>query len=145
MTPKSRQTIYLLGTIIPSILGLAVLWGGFDQGAAQNVGQIIAGLVALLGAGAPAVAASTIAKQKKDGTFDTVAPADQVINGVQAVIEAQAHATAELERAKQAVVEVAGVVPVFGPLAQQVIRSLPSVPTVGDFSPAFNYFPQGRA
>lgn len=126
MTPKIRQTIYQLGAIIPALLGLALIWGGIDQGAADSMSQIITGLVALLGAGAPAVAASTVAKQRQDGTLDVLSPADQVVNGVQAVLQAQTAATAELDKIKQAVTSAVGVIPGIGPLAQQIINAVPT-------------------
>jgi hypothetical protein len=52
-----------------------------------------------------------------------IAPADAVVNGVQAVLEAQAVANAEVEKVKQAVTSAVGVVPGMGPLAAQIINS----------------------
>jgi hypothetical protein len=130
MSPKIRQTIYQLGTIIPAVLGIALVWGGIDDGAANSIAQIITGLVSLLGAGAPAIAATKVSQQTKDGTFDDVSPADAVVNGVQAVIQAQADASAELDKVKQAVTNAVGVIPGMGPLAAQIINNLP-IPFAG--------------
>ncbi len=124
MTPKIRQTVYLLGTVVSSIIGAILLWGGIDAGMAEHLNEVITGLVALLGAGAPAIAASTVNKQRKDGTLDSIAPADAVISGVQAVIEAKAAAEAEVDRVKNAVSDITSTAPVLGSLAQQVIDSI---------------------
>lgn len=131
MSPKIRQSIYLLGTVVSSLIGVVLLWGGIDAGVAGNLTTVIGGAIALLGAGAPAVAASTVNKQIKDGTLSSVAPADAVISGVQAVIsaaqaasDAKTAAEAEVERVKTAVSDIASNVPIFGPLTQQVINSI---------------------
>ena len=125
MSPKIRESLYQLASVLLAGLGLAQVWGGVDGGTVDNISQIVTGLLTLLGAGAPAVAAKKVNTQRKDGTLDTVAPADQVINGVQAVIEARAAAQAEVDRVKQAVNDIAATVPVLGPLATQVINSIP--------------------
>ncbi len=122
MTPKIRQSVYLLGTVLSSLIGVIMLWGGIDSGAAEHINEIITGLVALLGAGAPAIAASTVNKQRKDGTLDSVTPADAVISGVQAVIDAKTQAEAEIDRVKNAVSDITGASGV-GSLVEQVIKS----------------------
>jgi drug/metabolite transporter (DMT)-like permease len=124
MSPKLRESLYYLGTIITGVLGVALVWGGIDAGAAENIGDILAGFLALIGASAPAVAAKKVSEQRKDGTLDVVSPADAVVNGVQAVIQQTVSANAELERVKNAVTAAVGVVPGIGPLAQQVINSI---------------------
>lgn len=123
MSPKVRESLYYLGTIITGVLGVALVWGGIDAGAADNIGDILAGFLALIGASAPAVAAKKVNEQRKDGTLEAVSPADAVVNGVQAVIEQTVNANAELERVKQAVTGAVGVIPGIGPLAAQVINS----------------------
>lgn len=122
MTPKVRQSIYYLGTIVPALLGLLMIWGGIDAGSADHLSQIASGLVALLGAGAPAVAAEQVRKQRKDGTLGT--PAEQVISGMQAVLDARTAAENEVERAKAEVeraMQAVAVVPVLGPLSKLVV------------------------
>lgn len=122
MSPKIRQSLYYIGTIIPAFLGLAMIWGGFDSGAADNIEQILGGVLALAGATAPATAAAKVKEQRKDGTFDVLSPSDAVVNGVQAVIQTQIAATAELDKVKNAVANAVGAVPGVGPLAQQLIN-----------------------
>lgn len=129
MSPKIAQTVYGIGTIIPVILSIFLVWGGIDANKVDGINDIVTGLLVLLGAGPPALATARVAKQRKDGHFDVVAPADQAINGVQAVLEAKNQAVAEVERVKQAVGDAVANVPVLSPvlspLAQQFINSLP--------------------
>jgi hypothetical protein len=124
MSPKFRQTIYYIGTLISGVIGIALLWGGISSGSADSIQQIVAGVVSLLGAGAPAIAAKKVDTQRKDGTFDPVPPADQVINGVNAVIAARDAAQAEADRVKDAVADVVNEIPVLGPLASQAIKNI---------------------
>ncbi|AZS08214.1 holin [Mycobacterium phage IronMan] len=131
MSPKVRQTIYYLGTIVPGVLGIALVWGGIDAGAANSIGDIIAGALALIGASAPATAAVQVGKQRKDGTLATSA-VEQVTKGVEQVIAARDAAQAEVERVTQAVGGVLGDVQRaaeainLGPLASQILKGLPN-------------------
>lgn len=124
MPPKIRQTIYGLGTILSAGLGIALVWGGIGSDAANSVNQVLAGVLALLGAGAPAVAAGTVAKQRKDGTLDSQPPADAAITAIQETVRQAGVAAAEVDRVKVAVSDALGQVPVLGPLAKQVIDSI---------------------
>ena len=129
MNPKIAQTVYAIGTIIPAILSIGLIWGGLDQGVADGVNQLTAGVVALLCGVAPATATVRVAKQRKDGTFDVLAPVDQVVTGVQAVLNAQTQAISDVEKVKQAISDAVSIapaaiatIPALGPLAQQVIN-----------------------
>ncbi|ASW31357.1 holin [Mycobacterium phage Lokk] len=122
MSPKVRESLYYLGTLVPGVLGIALIWGGIDAGAAQNIGDIIAGALNLIGATAPATAAVKVNQQRRDGTLST-SPVDQVAKGVEQVLAAQQTAQAEVERVKQALeAAVTGAVPALGPLANQIIN-----------------------
>ncbi len=121
MTPKVRQSIYQLGTVVSAVLGLLLIWGGVSAGTADHVNTIVAGLVALLGSAAPATAAREVGKQRKDGVFDPAAPAEMAIAGVEAVAAAQRAAQAEVERVRDVFSTVISDVPVLGPLALQVL------------------------
>ncbi|AEJ93310.1 holin [Mycobacterium phage EricB] len=124
MNPQVRQTLYYLGTIVPGVLGIALIWGGIDAGAANNIGLIVSGALNILGAGAPATAAVTISKQRKDGTL-TGSPVESVVKGVEQVLAAHQAAQEEVEQVRQAIESaVTGAVPALGPLAQQVINSV---------------------
>lgn len=125
MSSKIRQTIYMGGTLVSTLIGIALIWGGIDAGAADSINTIIGGLGVLLGGSAPtAVAAKKVADQRKDGTFVTVTPVEQVINGVEAVVQAQANAAADIERIKKAAAEALGRAPVVGPLTEQILSGL---------------------
>lgn len=123
MTPKIRQSIYYLGTVASALVGIALIWGGIEAGAAQHVSSLITGLVALAGGAAPAVAARKVGEQMKDGSFDS-SPADQVIKGIEAVVNARANVEAEVNRVRDAVTAVVDDIPVLGPLAKNAIDNL---------------------
>lgn len=73
MNAKLRQTLYFGGSIVTGILGIALIWGGIDAGAADNLNSIFSGLVTLLGGTAPtAVAGAKVKEQRKDGTLSGV-------------------------------------------------------------------------
>ena len=129
MSPKARETLYLIGTMIPAIVGILVMWTGVSQEGADNLAQVITGLITLLGAGAPATAAAVVRKQNKQGTFET-SPMENVITGVTQVVEAQQKADEEVERVKNLLSEAVATVPVLGPAASSAIRELPSVSEV---------------
>lgn len=128
MNAKIRQTIYALGTVITGILSIALIWGGIDAGTANNISQIIAGAITLLGGTAvTGVAASVTGKQRKDGTLDTN-PVDQVLGGLQAITEATAKAADDLDKITTGITDALGQVPVvgaeLGPVAQQIIDAV---------------------
>ncbi|ALA48445.1 holin [Mycobacterium phage Lolly9] len=123
MNPKIRQSIYYVGAIVPGLLGLFMLWAGLTQDDADSIQNIVSGVVSILGAGAPATAAIKVGQQRKDGTFDSVSPAEAVVNGVQAVLEAQASAAAEVDKVKTAITGAVNQIPGFGPLAAQIIQA----------------------
>lgn len=121
MNPKIRQSLYYAGSIIPAVVGIIAVWGGVDAGAADNINTILVGLLSLLGVVAPTTAAVNLKKQRKDDVFSS--PADQVVNGVQRVIEAKQVAEKELARVQDAVTSVSQIIPELGPLAQQAVEA----------------------
>lgn len=132
MSPKIRQSAYYLSSALLYILGLIQVWFAVKTGG--DIADVITGAGTLIGGTAPHYAGYKTGAQIKGGTFDDVAPADQVINGVQAAIQAatvatqaKADAEASIEQIKQVVSNVIGATPIIGPLAQQVIDSLPKV------------------
>lgn len=124
MTPKVRQSIYALASAGLALLGLAQVWVGIDAGTVSSINQVVAGLLTLLGAGAPAVAAQKVNTQRKDGTLSTN-PVEQVLNGIPAVIAQAQSAQQDLDRVRQAASDALGQLPVLGPLAQQALNQLP--------------------
>lgn len=129
MTPQIRRTIYQLGTVASSVLGIALIWGGISQGTADHINTVLAGLVALLSGGAPAVAAKTVKEQAKGGVFDAVPVAEQAITAIQATIEQAITAQADVQRVTEAVTQavaqspVGPVVAAAGDVVAQVIQA----------------------
>ncbi len=129
MTPRIRQTIYRLGTVASGILGIALIWGGISQGTADHINTVLAGLIALLSGGAPAIAARTVKEQTKSGAFDSVPPAEQAITAIQATIEQAITAQADVQRVTDAVTQalsstpVGPVVSAAGDVVERVIRA----------------------
>jgi len=124
MSPRIRQSVYYIGTILTSVIGVALLWGGISAGVANSATQLLGGVIALLGGAAPALAAKTVTKQINDGHFDSTSPVDQVISGLNAVIAAKDSAAADVNKVRDAVSSVIRDVPVLGPLAQQALSGL---------------------
>ena len=124
MSPKVRQTIYYAGTLISTVIGVALLWGGLSADTASSILNMVGGIVTLLGGAAPAIAAKKVGEQMNNGAFDQSSPADQVVNGINAVLAQAQSAQADVERVKEAVTAAVRDVPVLGPLAQQAIDSL---------------------
>jgi len=111
------------------VLGIALIWGGISQGTADHINTVLAGLVALLSGGAPAVAARTVKEQAKGGVFDQVPPADAAITAIQATIEQAITAQADVQRVAEAVTSAVSASPVgpvvaaAGGVVEQVIRA----------------------
>lgn len=125
MTPKVRQVLYLVGVIIFAVLALLSAFRVIDENVAANVSAAVTAFLGLFGVTVSGTAAWAVTKQQRNGAFEHVAPADQVINGIDAVIAQAQHAQAEMDRVKDAVTTAVNDVPVLGPLAQQAIDSLP--------------------
>lgn len=123
MSPKLRQSFYYLSTIVTSIVGLALLYGGLSAGVADNITEVLAGLGGLLGAAGPAVAGKKVGEQRKEGVFDTD-PASQIAAGVKAVQDQIAAARAQAEAVKAVVSDVFDDVPVLGPLANDALSKI---------------------
>ncbi|AEL17749.1 holin [Mycobacterium phage Turbido] len=130
MSPKIRQSIYHVGTLIPGLVGLAMLWFGLSSDDADSIIQVISGALALIGAGAPAIAAKTVRDQRKDGTL-TASPVEAVSKGIEQVIAARDAAQAEVEKVTSVVgnvlndVQLAANAVNLGPLASQILSALP--------------------
>lgn len=124
MTPKARQTIYAVGTIATAILGLLSLWKVLDPGTASTLNAALTGLLSLLGVGAAGTAAVVTNKQRHEGMFDKQAPADIVVNAIQAVTDAKVQAERDATRVAEAVAGFTKEVPVLGPLASEILEQI---------------------
>ncbi|QFG04586.1 holin [Mycobacterium phage Keziacharles14] len=125
MSPKIRQSIYLLGTVVSGVVGIALVWGGIDAGVAANIDSILTGLGALVGSGTSATAATKVNSQRKDGTFETTSPLEAVIQNIPVVVGAAAKAQSDLERLREAATEAVADIPVFGKDAADALNALP--------------------
>ena len=124
MTPKFRTVLYAVGLLATGTLTLLSVFKIIDPGAASTISAQITALLGVFGVGATGTAAVITNKQRKNGVFDELSPADQVVNGIDAVLKAQQNAQAEVERVKDAVTQAVKDVPVLGPLAQQAMDAL---------------------
>lgn len=122
--PKIRQSAYLVGTIATSAVTLLALWRGIDTATATALGNAITGLLGLLGVGASATAGVVLSRQRKEGVLDAQSSVDQAISAINATVAQVQSASADLDRVKNAVSDVFGSLPIVGPLAQQVMRSV---------------------
>jgi malonyl CoA-acyl carrier protein transacylase len=108
-----------------ALLGVLSLWQIIDPNTASVVNAGLAGVLSLLGAGAAGTAVVAVNKQRHDGTFDPapeVDPAQVVVNGVKAALEAKDTADRELARIQEAITGAIENVPVLGPLASEVLE-----------------------
>lgn len=123
--PRIRQTAYGLGTIATTVVTILALWHGIDGGTATALGNAITAILGLLGVGATATAGVVVSKQRKEGTLDfSGSPEQQAVDAINAVSAQAQAATAALDKVKAAASDVLPTIPVFGPLAKQVIDSV---------------------
>jgi Tfp pilus assembly protein PilN len=120
---KVRFYLYIFGVV--AFAGLTVLSTTkiIDPDTASSVSAALTQLLGLFGVTVAGTAAYNINKQRHDGTFEhvEVSPVDQVVKGVQQVVEAKETAEREVKKVQDALSDLAGQVPVLGPLAKQVL------------------------
>lgn len=127
MTPKIRQLLYVVGVVVFAALTVLSTFKVIDPAAAASVSAALTSVLGLFGVTVAGTAAYNTNKQIHEGTFDPapqVSPADAVVNGVQAVIEAKANAQREADRVADAISGLAKDVPVLGPLASQILDQI---------------------
>jgi hypothetical protein len=125
MTPKVRQILYVAGVVAFALLTLLSATRVIDGQTAASVSAALTAVLGLFGVTVSGVAYGAVTKQQHNGAFDPQSPADQVVTGINRVIEQAAVAQAEVERVKEAVSTAVADVPILGPLAQQAIDRLP--------------------
>lgn len=125
LTPKIRTILYAVGLLATGTLTMLSVFRIIEPGAASTISAQIAAFLGIFGVGATGTAAVITNRQRKDGTFDQPDPADVVVNSIEAVLAAQQHAQANVERVKDAVTKAVKDVPILGPLAKQAIDALP--------------------
>ena len=127
MKPKFRQLLYTLGVVVFAVLTVMSTFKVIDPDTAASVSAALTSVLGLFGVTVAGTAAYNTGKQINNGTFDEVpevSPADSVVNGVQAVLEAKKNAERELSRVQDAISGVIDDIPVLGPLASQVFDQL---------------------
>ncbi len=124
MPPKMREILYVVGVI--AFAGLTVLSAlrVIDPNTAASVSAALTSILGLFGVTVAGTAAYNVHKQKQDGAFDSVEPADQVINGINAVLAQQQVAQEAANRVKNAISDAVKDIPVLGPLAKEAIDDL---------------------
>jgi len=125
MSPKVRQILYSAGVVAFALLALLSTLRVIDEHTAASISASLTALLGLFGVTVSGVAYGAVTKQQHNGAFDPQSPADQVVTGINRVIEQANQAQAEVERVKEAVSTAVQDVPVLGPLAQQAIDRLP--------------------
>lgn len=123
--PKARLTVYQIGKIASSVIALLFIWKVVDGGTANLILDAVEGVLGLMGVVVSGVAATAVSRQIDDHTLDfSGPPAQQAVDAINAVA-AQPHTPAsDRERILAAAGQLAGAIPVVGPLAQQVIDSV---------------------
>ena len=127
MPPKVRQILYVIGVVVFAALTILSTFKVIDPNTAASVSAALTSVLGLFGVTVAGTAAYTVNKQQKDGTFDKVDPADQVVNGINAVLAQQQAAQEAADRVKIALNDAVKDIPVLGPLAQQALNSLPKI------------------
>jgi hypothetical protein len=128
MTPKIRQILYVTGVVAFAVLTLLSATRVIDGETAASVSAALTAVLGLFGVTVSGVAWGAVTRQQHNGAFDPPAsPADQVVNGINAVLAQAEQAKSEVERVREAVSSAVSEVPVLGPLAQQAIDSLPKI------------------
>lgn len=125
MPPKARKLLYVFGVVVFAALTVLSTFKVIDPNTAASVSAALTSVLGLFGVTVAGTAAYNTNKQINRGAFDEVDPADQVINGINAVREQQQSAQAAADRVRDALSNAVGDIPVLGPLAQQAINSLP--------------------
>lgn len=124
MTPKVRQLLYAAGVVAFALLTLLSALRVIDQNTAASISAAVTAVLGLFGVTVSGTAAWAVTKQQQAGAFTEHSPADQVVDGINRVIEQAHNAQTEVERVKEALSTAVADVPVLGPLAQQALDKL---------------------
>ncbi|OHU47590.1 hypothetical protein BKG82_24780 [Mycobacteroides chelonae] len=119
------MTKYTPGTIAKALVALVVATVGAATAAAHGADLSVLDIgnwLAALGAGLVAFGGVFAVPNKSEPAVDS--PVDQVVNALPVVVDAVTQAQADFDRVKQAAADAFGNVPVVGPLAAQVIKSV---------------------
>lgn len=128
MSPKIRQIIYVSGVVAFSLLTVLSATKVIDGETAASVSAALTAVLGMFGVTVSGTAALAVTRQRKSGAFEHQSAADQVVNGINAVVNQAQNAQAEVDRVKDAVITAVTDTPIIGatlgPLAQQAIDKL---------------------
>jgi hypothetical protein len=124
-----RQYFYLFSGLVAGVTPILVAVHTITQDQAVSISGLLQNVAGLIGAAAAATAGVVVSRQRKDGTLDVPPPpADQVISGVQAVIDAKNSAQNDFARVQGALTDLVGTtpfvdtIPDLGQLTREVIN-----------------------
>lgn len=123
--PKARLTVYQIGKIASAVIALLAIWKVVDGGTANLILNALEGVLGLMGIVVSGVAATAVSRQMTDHTLEfSGPPVQQAVEAINAVA-AEANTTlSDRDRILAAAGQLAGAIPVVGPLAQQVIDTV---------------------
>lgn len=127
MTPSIRKYLYAFGVVVFAALTVLSTFRIIDPNTAASVSAALTSVLGLFGVTGFGVAAYNTNKQINDGQFESVSPADKVIQGINDVVAQAESAKSDVERVKEAVSSVTRDIPILGPLAKQALDSLPKL------------------
>ena len=123
--PKARLTVYQIGKIASSVIALLAIWKVVDGGTANLILNALEGVLGLMGVVVSGVAATAVSNQISDHTLEfSGPPVEQAVEAINAVANQANTSATDRERILAAAGQLAGAIPVVGPLAQQVIDTV---------------------
>ena len=123
--PKARLTVYQIGKIASSVIALLAIWKVVDGGTANLILNALEGVLGLMGVVVSGVAATAVSNQMSDHTLEfSGPPVEQAVEAINAVANQANTSATDRERILAAAGQLAGAIPVVGPLAQQVIDTV---------------------
>ena len=123
--PKARLTVYQIGKIASAVIALLAIWKVVDGGTANLILNAVEGILGLMGIVVSGVAATAVSRQMDDHTLDfSGPPAQQAVEAINAVAAEPNVPASDRDRILAAAGQLAGAIPVVGPLAQQVIDTV---------------------
>lgn len=122
--PRAAQMVYTIGKIVSAVIGLLAIYKGIDSGAKDNLELIIGGIVGLFPVASQQVAQSRVSEQRKDGTFDTLTPAEMVAKGLENAAVQQEYHKAQDQIIQASITSAISNIPVFGPIAAKAMKDM---------------------
>lgn len=128
MTPRIRELLYVFGVVVFAALTVLSTFKIIDPDVAASVSAAVTAVLGLFGVSVAGTAAWNVKKQRKEGAFESLSPADQVVNGINGVIAQAEAAKSDFDKVKDAVasvaIDVVDDVPVVGSLAAEILEQL---------------------